>query len=115
MMRTEFFTLTFATLLAGAALVAPAVVAPALISSAMAQDVIVEHYDEDTGVIVAADEPAFVDEEDGPVIVEEFPDVPPARYEPPVYGWISEAPENCGTFKYWNGERCADARYGPEE
>ncbi len=79
----------------------------------MAQDVIVEHYDEDTGVIVAPDEPAFVDEEDGPVVVEEYPDVPPARYEPPVYGWISEAPANCGTFKYWNGERCADAALWP--
>jgi hypothetical protein len=115
MMRTEFHTFAFATLLGGAALVGPAVVAPALISSAMAQDVVVEHYDEDTGVIVAPDEPAFVDEDDGPVVVEEYPDVPPARYEPPVYGWIGVAPSNCGTFKYWNGERCADAGYGPEE
>jgi hypothetical protein len=34
---------------------------------------------------------------------------------PRVYGWHAEAlrPENCGTFKYWNGEYCADARYEP--
>jgi hypothetical protein len=34
---------------------------------------------------------------------------------PRVYGWSAEAlrPENCGTFKYWNGEYCADARYEP--
>ena len=48
MMRTEFLTFAFATLLGGTALIAPSVVQPA-----MAQDVIVEHYDEDTGVVVA--------------------------------------------------------------
>lgn len=31
---------------------------------------------------------------------------------PRVYGW-SSAPANCGTFKYWNGEYCADARFEP--
>jgi hypothetical protein len=81
----------------------------------MAQDVIVEHYDEDTGVVVAPDEPALVDEEDGPVIVEEYPAPPPPRYVPPVYGWVGVAPQNCGTFKYWNGEHCADARFDPPE
>ena len=32
-----------------------------------------------------------------------------------VYGWSAEAlrPANCGTFKYWNGDYCADARYDP--
>lgn len=110
-MRT-LLTLAFATVLSAAALVGPAVVAPALISSAMAQDAVVEHYDEDTGMVVT-DEPALVDEEDGPVVLEEYSDVPPARYEPPVYGWTGVAPQNCGTFKYWDGERCADARYDP--
>lgn len=114
MMRTTFLTLSFVTLLGAAALVGPAVVASGLTSSALAQDVIVEHYDEDTGVLVAEDEPAFLDEEDGPLVVEEY-STPPPRYEPPVYGWIGAAPRNCGTFKYWNGERCADARYDPPE
>lgn len=31
---------------------------------------------------------------------------------PRVYGWILR-PANCGTFRYWNGERCADARDEP--
>jgi hypothetical protein len=111
MMHTKFLTLTFATLLGGAALIGPAVVAPAL-----AEDVVVEHYDEDTGgVVTTPDGPVVVEEEDGPMIVEEHPASPPTRYEPPVYGWISVAPANCGTFKYWNGERCADARFGPED
>lgn len=111
-MRTKFLVLTFATLLGGTALVGPAAVSPA-----SAEDVIVEHYDEDTGVMVTTpDGPAVIeDDEDGPVIIEQYPPPPATRYEPPVYGWISVAPVNCGTFKYWNGERCADARYDPEE
>jgi len=33
---------------------------------------------------------------------------------PRVYGWAGVVrPEDCGTFKYWNGEYCADARYEP--
>ena len=27
---------------------------------------------------------------------------------PAVYGWV--APTDCGTYYYWDGERCADAR-----
>ncbi|HEX2841610.1 hypothetical protein [Hyphomicrobium sp.] len=39
---------------------------------------------------------------------------PAAVYEPPVYGWISPPrPSNCGKYRYWNGERCADARFDP--
>jgi hypothetical protein len=34
------------------------------------------------------------------------------RVGPRVYGWTS-APADCGTFKYWNGEYCADARFEP--
>ena len=56
-----------------------------------------------------------MDEGDGPVIVEEYPAAPPPRYVPPVYGWLGVAPQNCGTFKYWNGEHCADARFDPPE
>ncbi len=29
-----------------------------------------------------------------------------------VYGWTMR-PADCGTFHYWNGERCADARSAP--
>jgi len=35
------------------------------------------------------------------------------REGPRVYGWREWRPENCGTFKYWNGEYCADARNEP--
>lgn len=44
---------------------------------------------------------------------------PPAVYVPPVYGWsdalppLPPAPSSCGKYRYWNGERCADARYEP--
>lgn len=40
---------------------------------------------------------------------------PPAVvYEPPVYGWIAPPrPSSCGKYRYWDGERCADARYDP--
>ena len=42
------------------------------------------------------------------------PPPPVAVYEPPVYGWISPPrPSNCGKYRYWNGERCADARFDP--
>lgn len=100
MVRTAFLTLAFATLLG---------------SSALAQGVIV---DEDAGVAVVpppAGPPVALEDEDGPVIVEEYAGPPPVRYEPPVYGWVAVRPDNCGTFRYWNGERCADARYNPPE
>jgi hypothetical protein len=31
---------------------------------------------------------------------------------PRVYGWTMR-PADCGTFRYWDGERCADARSDP--
>jgi hypothetical protein len=31
---------------------------------------------------------------------------------PRVYGWMMR-PADCGTFRYWNGVRCADARDEP--
>ena len=34
---------------------------------------------------------------------------------PRVYGWSEERPDDCGTFKYWNGSYCADARFEPPE
>lgn len=40
----------------------------------------------------------------------------PAPLGPRVYGWSADVRmEDCGTFKYWNGEYCADARYDPPE
>jgi hypothetical protein len=50
-----------------------------------------------------------------PPVVRVVPVPPPvADYEPPVYGWIAPPrPSNCGKYRYWNGERCADARYDP--
>lgn len=40
---------------------------------------------------------------------------PVVVYEPPVYGWLAlpPPPASCGKYRYWNGERCADARYDP--
>lgn len=38
---------------------------------------------------------------------------PPQEYEPPVYGWSyapPPQPSSCGVYRFWNGERCADAR-----
>jgi hypothetical protein len=42
---------------------------------------------------------------------------------PPTYGYRSDAPavvvpvrpSNCGEFRYWNGERCVDARFVPPD
>lgn len=40
---------------------------------------------------------------------------PPAPYfDAPVYEWLPPPrPANCGEYRYWNGEYCADARYNP--
>ncbi|HKZ97483.1 MAG TPA: hypothetical protein VJ045_10940 [Hyphomicrobiaceae bacterium] len=38
---------------------------------------------------------------------------PPVAYAPPVYGWVYERPLNCGTYHYWDGDRCLDARWYP--
>lgn len=32
---------------------------------------------------------------------------------PRVYGWAALRPPDCGTFKYWNRDYCADARIEP--
>ena len=63
---------------------------------AHAQDVIIE--DDATAVEQApADETVVV------------PDSDPG---PRVYGWALR-PADCGTFRYWDGTRCADARDEP--
>lgn len=76
-------------------------------------------YDDGGGYDGAYVDDEYVDEE------EYDPPPPPARriyrqappivvYEPPVYGWISPPrPASCGEFRYWNGVRCADARWDP--
>lgn len=78
-----------------------------------------DYYDDD-GYVGAYVDDAYVD--DG-----EYDPPPPARriyrqapppivvYEPPVYGWISPPPRpaSCGEYHYWNGTRCADARWDP--
>jgi hypothetical protein len=49
-----------------------------------------------------------------PVRVYRYAPPPVVEYEPPVYGWIAPPrPSNCGKYRYWNGDRCADARYDP--
>ena len=52
-----------------------------------------------------------------PVRVYRVPPPPPVVvYEPPVYGWYyapPPRPSSCGRYRYWNGDRCTDARYNP--
>jgi hypothetical protein len=67
-----------------------------LVTAANAQDVIVE---DDVAIVEQA--PA-----DDAVIVRG------SGLAPRVYGWTLR-PADCGTFRYWNGERCADARDEP--
>ncbi len=52
--------------------------------------------DDDTTIV---EESALPDDDD--TLVVETP-------APAVYGWI--APGDCGTYYYWDGERCVDAR-----
>lgn len=61
-----------------------------------------------TGVAVAQE--AYVVEEDDYLEASEPDDQP---IGPRVYGWTAAPPSDCGTFKYWNGEYCADARFEP--
>lgn len=39
----------------------------------------------------------------------------PLGYAPRVYGYTTVAPASCGEYRYWNGERCVDARYAPPD
>jgi hypothetical protein len=38
---------------------------------------------------------------------------PVADYAPPGPAWLPPRPSNCGEYRYWNGQYCADARYEP--
>ncbi len=69
-----------------------------LTGAASAQDVIIE---DDAAVI---EEPAPI-EDDATVAVTR-------PIGPRVYGWPAR-PADCGTFRYWNGVRCVDARDNP--
>lgn len=68
-------------------------------TAAAAQEVIIE---DDAAVVEAPD----ITVEDGDVAVIERP------VGPRVYGWAAR-PADCGTFHYWDGDRCADARAAP--
>ncbi len=63
----------------------------AFTAAASAQDAVIEN-----DAALADDDTVIVDQ-------------PAAR----VYGYTAIRPIDCGTFHYWNGERCADARYDP--
>lgn len=87
------------------------------VGGASAQDVFVDDaYMYDDPVIedrAYLDEPELGDE----VVIERAePSDPPPRAAtgPRVYGWQSDAaPASCGVYKYWDGQRCADARSEP--
>lgn len=60
---------------------------------------------------------AYVIDDDDDVYVES-PEIyaePGVIVGPRVYGWTALRPDDCGTFKYWNGEYCADARFDPPD
>jgi hypothetical protein len=92
-----------------------AVMGVALAASAGAQGVYVDA-DVDADVYddrAYVDEPAYVEEQ----VIDDVDDVDPGDgviVGPRVYGYTYELrPEDYGTFKYWNGEYCADARFEP--
>jgi hypothetical protein len=39
--------------------------------------------------------------------------VPAPVYDPPVIVLVPMRPASCGRYRYWDGERCADARFEP--
>ena len=42
------------------------------------------------------------------------PPPPPVYYQPPAVEWLPPPrPSSCGQYRYWDGERCADARWHP--
>lgn len=47
------------------------------------------------------------------VIEERVETVPDTGEVVVVEEWVPVRPANCGEFHYWNGERCADARFEP--
>ncbi len=63
-------------------------------------------------VYVVDDDDTYV-EEPGAV---EYPDgyaEPDIVVGPRVYGWVR--PDDCGEFRYWNGDECVDARYDTDD
>ncbi len=38
-------------------------------------------------------------------------DVPPPALNPPIVAIVPVRPVSCGEYRYWDGERCVDARY----
>ena len=38
---------------------------------------------------------------------------PAPVYDPPVILLVPVRPASCGLYRYWDGERCADARFEP--
>jgi hypothetical protein len=42
------------------------------------------------------------------------PPPPPVYYAPPVVEWVPPPrPASCGQYRYWDGDRCRDARWAP--
>jgi hypothetical protein len=70
------------------------------------------------GIAFAQD--AYVVEDDDAYVeypgAVEYPDdytEPGIVVGPRVYGWVR--PDDCGEFKYWNGDECVDARYDSDD
>jgi hypothetical protein len=72
---------------------------------ASAQEAYVEEFEE-----TYIETPAYVDT---PVVEEVAPAADGIVVGSRVYGWVEERPADCGTFKYWDGDDCVDARYDP--
>lgn len=83
-------------------------------ASAQAQEVYVDDLD-DYGDDTYVESPAYVDTYETQVIEEVEPAEDGIVVGPRVYGWAAIRPANCGTFKYWNGDYCTDARYNPPD
>lgn len=86
------------------------------ITSAKAQEAIIVDGDDYDGPPVTEVVPDDDDDDDavapydGTVVVERYTE---RRYRAPVYGWSEWRPANCGSFRYWDGDSCVDARYYP--
>lgn len=42
-----------------------------------------------------------------------YPPPPVLSYAPPPILLVPVRPASCGQYRYWDGERCADARFDP--
>lgn len=62
---------------------------------------------------IAFSQGAYVIDDDGYVELPGGYAEPRVVVGPRVYRWIAVPPDDCGTFKYWNGAYCADARFEP--